>query len=260
MIYGGTSALTMYHSLEAIIPKREEVMAKNPVLAQDMDYFNRAVKDIEEPEDLFKDYRLLKIVLSAYGLETEINKMALVKKTLMSDPKDLNSLVNKMKDPRYKEMHEALGLDRGTFKLKLQSTPIELRKKLVSTMVEKQLDEQVPGIRRAMHFKRTAAAGAIEGPFNLLADSNLRDVALMARNLPRTIVNSDIDTQGRTLEKFFDFDLFSDEKYTDKIIQQYLVQLDIQTTQAANHTAGFASMMLGTSGGFGFNLTVGMLT
>ncbi len=235
-------------------------MAKNPTIKKDMDYFKRAVKEVKDPEDLFKDYRLLKIVLSAYGLESEINKIALVKKTLMSDPDDINSLVNKMKDSRYRDMHKDLRLDLGLTHLNLNATAIDLEKNLISVSVEKELDAQAPGIRRAINFKKVADKGDIDTAYDLLGNANLRDVALKARGIPIELVRADIDTQGRTLEKHFDFDLFDDDPdYVDKIIQQYLVNIDIENAQSANNTASFASMLLGATDGFGLNIEANLL-
>jgi|GEM_PF-2239014 len=243
---GSLSSVALYNSLDVIRPKREEVVTKDARLQADIEYWKEGIQKLEEPEDLFKDYRLLEITLSAYGLETEINKIGLIKGVLFSDDDDINSLVNKMNDPRYREMHADLRLDLGLTITQLNSTTDKLEQKMIDVAVDVALDEESPGIRRAIHFKKVASEGDINGPFDLLADPNLRDVVLAARNLPQEILQGDIDTQGRTIEKMFDFEKFDDEAYVDRIIHQYLVQMDLQNA-GVQGTASLASTLLSNS-------------
>ena len=255
---GSISAVALYNSLDVIRPKREEVVVKDARLQENIEYFKENIQKLEEPEDLFKDYRLLEITLSAYGLESEINKIGLIKGVLFSDDDDINSLVNKMNDPRYREMHEDLRLDLGLTITQLQSTSLKLEQKIIDTAVDVALDQESPGIRRAIHFKKVASEGDLNGPFDLLRDPNVRDVLFAARQLPQEILRANIDTQGRTMERFFDIEKFDDEKYVDRIIHQYLVQMDLQNA-GAQGTASLAATLLSNSNsgiGGGINLSV----
>ena len=257
-VSGTLSAVALYNSLDTAILKRKEVVVKDKVLQADIEYWKENIKKLEEPEDLFKDYRLLEITLRAYGLESEISKAGLIKGVLFSSKDEVNSLVNKMRDSRYRDMHKDLRLDLGLDIAHLDVTAFKIEQKLIDTAVEQSLDEQAPGIRRAIHFKRVADKGDIEGPFDLLSDANLRDVVLAARGLPLTIVRADIDSQGRTLERVLDFDKFDDDAYVDRIIQQYLVQIDTQNGGGAIGVANLASSLLSSSNvsfGGGLNLS-----
>ena len=232
-------------------------MAKNKTVQNDIDYFTKNIQKIESIDDLFKDYRLLNIALEAYGLETEISKAGLIKGVLTSNPEEINSLVNKINDPRYKEMAADFKFytetENGTFFVKLQSFAIDVGKKLITVAVEKELDVQAPGIRKAINFKKITSSGDIESPYSLLSNPNLRDVVLQARGIPASIVVQPVETQGRVLEKYYDFDKFDNERYVDRIIQQYLAQTDVANFNAISE-ASLASTLL--SGGTGGGITL----
>lgn len=249
MFTSGTfSAVALFNSLDKIIPKREAAMAKNKTVQSDIEYFKKNIQKINNVDDLFKDYRLLRISLEAYGLETEITKAGLIKGVLKSDPKNINSLVNRMNDPRFKEMANDFKLNNGTTFVKLQTFAIDIGKKLISVAVEKQLDQQAPGIRKAIHFQKVSSQGSITTPFTVLSDPNLRDVLLKARDIPLSIVIQPVGTQGRVLEKNFDFKKFNNKNYVDRIIQQYLAKTDIANFNALS-TASLASTILSGSAG-----------
>ncbi len=234
-------------------------MAKNKTVQSDIEYFKKNIQKIESPEDLFKDYRLLRISLEAYGLDTEIEKAGLIRGVLTSDPKEVNSLVNKMNDPRFKEMAADFKFfdpaGNGTFFVKLQSFAVDVGKKLITVAVEKELDQQAPGIRKAIHFKKVSSEGNIKTPFNILSDPNLRDVVLEARGIPLSIVIQPVETQGRVLESNFDFNKFDNARYVDRIIQQYLAQTDLANFNAVS-TASLASTLLSGAAGNNGGITL----
>ncbi len=223
-------------------------MAKNKTVQNDIEYFKKNIQKIESVDDLFKDYRLLRISLEAYGLESEITKAGLIKGVLTSDPTEINSLVNKMNDPRFREMADDFRLDLGTSFVKLQTFALKIEERLIKVAVEKELDQQAPGIRKAIHFQKTAEKGSITGPFNILSDPNLRDVVLVAKGIPKTIVIQPVETQGRVLEKALDFDRMDDPRYVARIIQQYLAKQDSINAPSLT-SAGLASTLLAGAGG-----------
>lgn len=251
----GFSAVALYQSLDQIVPRREEIYAKNKLFQKDLEYFKEQVKKIETTDEFFKDYKLLKIALTAYGLESEIDKLGYVKKILTSNPFDDESLVNRVADNRYRDMAADLLLSSGIGVLRTEAFADKISEKLISVGVEKELDEQSPGIRAAIQFKQAADAGQITGPFNILANSVFREVAIGASGLPQQIVFSEIESQGRTLERFFDFDRFDNPKYVDNVIKRYLVNADIQNANSANPAASILSLFGNSSSTSGFDLS-----
>jgi hypothetical protein len=64
-------------------------------------------------EALLKDRRSLLMVLEAFQLESEVNKVPLLRRVLTEDPAATNSYVNRLADPRWKAFAEAFAPSRA---------------------------------------------------------------------------------------------------------------------------------------------------
>lgn len=76
--------------------------------SRDITRFQESVANITSPEALLKDYRTLKFVLTAFGMEGEIGKTAVLRKLMTEDPTDPKSFANRMTDPRYRAFANAM--------------------------------------------------------------------------------------------------------------------------------------------------------
>lgn len=73
----------------------------------DMDRLREAASRITDTESLLRDRRTLRVVLEAFGLESEIDRRATLRRVLTEDPADRSSLVNRLPDPRWRQFAEA---------------------------------------------------------------------------------------------------------------------------------------------------------
>ncbi len=219
----GISALAVYGSLSKVEPQRKAILIKDPVFKKDIQDFKLQVAKIKNVDDLFKNYKLLKTVLEAYDLDTEIDKAGFIKKILTGNPLDKKSLVNQVNDNRYRDLATDIGLYAGVGILKTSDFAKKLETKLAQIRFEHKIDDEAPGIRGAMRFK--AAAPKIKTPYDILSDPVLRDVVLKATGLPLVIVRQSVEAQARLLESRIKFDKLKDPNYVDKIVKQYLVNL-----------------------------------
>ena len=105
----GISALAVYGSLSKVEPQRKAILIKDPVFKKDIQDFKLQVAKIKNVDDLFKNYKLLKTVLEAYDLDTEIDKAGFIKKILTGNPLDKKSLVNQVNDNRYRDLATDIG-------------------------------------------------------------------------------------------------------------------------------------------------------
>ncbi|MGH6929302.1 MAG: hypothetical protein ACREEV_13375, partial [Dongiaceae bacterium] len=83
------SAMLGYRMVEASLDKQIVAFRKSGAVARDIEYFRQNIGKIETADELVKDYRLYRVVLSAYGLDSQINGQGLMKKVLgenWSDP------------------------------------------------------------------------------------------------------------------------------------------------------------------------------
>ncbi len=228
----GASALAIYGALSKIEPQRKAVLAKDPVYKKDLQDFKLQSAKVKTVDDLFKNYKLLKTVLEAYDLDSEIDKAGFIKKILLGNPLDKEALVNRVSDNRYRDLALDLGLYAGVDGLKSPGFAAKIETKLAQTRFEKTIDEEAPGVRAAMRFK--AAAPKIKSPYDILSDPVLRDVVFKATGLPLVVVRQSVESQARLLESRIKFDKLNTPAYVDKIIKQFLANTGAAAAAAAS--------------------------
>lgn len=232
----GVSTLAVYNALDRLEPQRQKLIAKDPMFKKEMETFRARVKDIKSVEEFFKDYRVLKTVLEAYGLETEIGKAGFVKKLLSGNPTDKNALINRARDPRYQELSADIRLYLGISQLKDSLFATKVEKRLQQIRTEKSLDEQSPGIRAAMRFK--VEAPRVKTPYDILGNPVLREVILTVTGLPKTIAYQTVEAQARVISARVKIAKFSDPRYIDSLIKQFLVRHEAEANPPGNLLLG----------------------
>jgi hypothetical protein len=79
---------------------------------QDAERLREAASRITDVDALLKDRRTLRVVLEAFQLESEIDKRAVLKRVLTEDPAERTSLVNRLPNPRWKALANAVATAR----------------------------------------------------------------------------------------------------------------------------------------------------
>ena len=217
-------------------PRQKTLIINSAQFKKDVLDFKSRVAAIDDADELFKDYRLLKIVLEAYDLDSEIDKAGFIKKILTSDPTDKNALVSRVNDNRYRELALDIGLFSGVKGLKSTAFANRIEAKLAQTRFEHVVDDESPGVRAALRFR--ALAPKIKSPYDILSDPILRDVVLKATGLPLEIVRQPVESQARLLESRIDFDKLKDANYANRLIKRFLV-----LTEAAPVSTGNGSLL-----------------
>lgn len=259
---GGGASQPAFPIYQALTQSREKQFAsfeKQPVIQREAAYFLDKAKKVTTVEEFLDDRRLLAVALSAFGLEEEINYLGRIKKVLTEFTEDEDSLVNKLIDPRYKEIAEKFQFDvLGTFNLGLTSFLNEIVDKYKTNEFEKFLGEQNPALREVEYFRRNV--GKVENTFNILGDKVLREVVTFGLQLPQEIVLQSVDKQKALIDKRVDIEDFKDPEFVDKFIKKFLILKDAQASQdgfafGAGSTVknAFAVTLLQGAGG-GLNL------
>ncbi len=213
-------------------PKQKILVVNSPQFKKDIETFKLRASKIDNVDELFKDYRLLKIVLEAYDLDTEIDKAGFVKKVLTSDPTDKNALVNRVNDNRYRDLALDIGLFNGVNGLKSSAFANRLETKLAQVRFEHNVDDESPGVRAALRFRTLAPK--IKSPYDVLSDPVLRDVVLKATGLPLEIVRQPVESQARLLQSRINFGKLKDPNYANRLIKQFLVKAESAPTSTGN--------------------------
>lgn len=196
--------------------------------------FKEAIADVKSVDDLFANQKLLNFVLKAYDMESEAQYPGKIRKILESDLTDQNSLANRFSDPRYAQMAADLDLyASGTSKLTSSSTIDSIVEKFQETSYEKNLDEQAPGVRIAIEFKRRLED--VSSTVQLLGDSVLREVITKANYIPDEMAYQETEAQIATVEKKVDVnELKNDPDAVEKMVLRYLSIKDSANTSSGS--------------------------
>jgi len=201
-------ALATYHALERTDQTRAIAKFRSSAqIDREVENFKAQVKNLKSPEDLYKNRRLMNFVLSAYGLDSEINSMGRVKAALNSDITDTNSVVNRLQDRRFREAASDLLIQAtGVSNLKLPTVATRVVDRYVSAEYEKLLGRQDPAIREARYFAKNI--GKVTSIYDLLGDNVLRSVVTEALGLPRSLAIQPIESQAEAIRRRLDISQF----------------------------------------------------
>ena len=87
--------------LKRTMARQQAVQQALPVQQRDEAYFRDKIGKADTAEKLVNDKRLLRIALTAFGLEGDVNSKAFIQKILEGGTLKEGSLANKMADKQY---------------------------------------------------------------------------------------------------------------------------------------------------------------
>jgi hypothetical protein len=203
-------------------------------IQKDVTYFKENIANVETVDDLFADQKLLNFILKAYDMESDAQYPGKIRKILESDLTDANSLANRFTDPRYAQLATDLDLyASGTGTLTSSATIDSIAEKYQETAYEKNLDEQAPGVRIAIEFKRRLED--VSTTVQLLGDSVLREVITKANYIPDELAYQETEAQIATVEKKVDVtELKNDPDAIEKMVTRYLSIKDSASTSSGS--------------------------
>jgi hypothetical protein len=240
----GISGATQYAIVTRDEDKRLAQFDKQPTVQQDIKRFTDAAPTIKSADDLLKNYRALQFVLTAFQLEDGIDQTAIIKQVLTQDPSDDKSLVNRLADPRYKQLASALQ-DWSSDPLSNQSTLDTIVKGYEQNAFEKDQGDQVDGMREALYFRRMI--GQATSVPQIMSNNALLQVVRVGLGLPDSFGLQTYDQQKAMLTKRLgDLKQFQDPAYVDRFAQRYLINNE---QQQGTSTDPIVSLFGGTGSG-----------
>jgi hypothetical protein len=203
----GNSALASYRLLQRDGAKIFDQFKKSATILKDVETFKKQAARIESPDDFFKNQKLMRFALSAYGLDADISSLGRIKKVMTSDLSDENSLANRMTDPRYQELAKAFDFQKsGTAKLGNASFLEEVAQKYIQAEFEKSIGRQNPAVREALYFARNI--GKVGDAYGVLGDRVLRSVVTYELGLPDQIAVQSVMKQKSLIDDRLDISKF----------------------------------------------------
>ncbi len=214
-----------YRMVEASLDKQMAAFRNSGSVKREIDYVKTAIAKVDNADELVKDYRLFRFVLSAYGLDSQIDAKAFMKKVLAQDWSNSNSLSNKLVDTRYREIAKAFNFYAGgNANLKKSSFIDGLVDKYVTAEFEKKTEQTNPGIRLALYFKRMAPK--ITSWYQVMGDKPLYEVVRTALQIPAAGTDSGVESQAKVLEKRIGLAKLKDPKFLESVIGRFLANYD----------------------------------
>ena len=230
--------------LKRTLPGQEAAWKSSQVNQREADYFRAKIGTVTSADDLVSDRRLLKVALTAFGLEQDINSKAFIKKILSDGVDGAKDLANRLADKSYRNFSGAFGLDGSQLPRTLEEGfADQVLEQYYARQFETAVGDQNQSFRLAMNAERELAAIAKSSSgedtkwFMIMGSKPLRNVFDTAFGLPSGFGNLDIDQQLRTLKaraqsQFGNSGVsqFADSKKLGKLVQNYLIRDSISTS------------------------------
>jgi hypothetical protein len=197
-------------------------LAKEPMQARSLDGFRRGVERAADIKAALRDPRVLAVVVAALGIPDAAQQPGLAMRALLSDPKDPNSLVNRLPDGRWRSAALALDLKaRGLAALKDPAIQQRLAEGMQRAARNTELSAAAPGLGDAVLFQDRAVG--VKDVYEILGDPVMRRVVTRALGLPQELVVQSIETQARAVTSRLDIAKLSKPGEIQKLAERYLL-------------------------------------
>ncbi len=242
-ISSGLPAVVAWKQLQKTGDAAQEKWSKQASVQQKIAYAKDVVAKAKDVDELLNNRKFMEFALSAFGLESEIDKKGLLKKVLMSDLNNIDSLANRMNDARYQDMTRTLRFkDFGVEGPRTPGVMDGLAARYIKNEFEKSQGNASPGLREALYFKENASK--INSPWAILGDKVLREVVTTTLGIPKELAIQGVEAQAAYLTSKVDIEKFKDKRFVETFIQRYLTTRDQETATSNGAGAGMYSGLL----------------
>ncbi len=243
--------------LKRTMVRQQAVQQALPAQQRDEAYFRDKIGKADTAEKLVNDKRLLRIALTAFGLENDVGNKAFIQKILEGGTLKVGSLANKLADKQYQKFAAAFGYgDYSVPRTKISTFPDEILTQFRTRSFETAVGAQNNTYRLAMNAERELPALAAKSGsdvakwYTVLGSAPLREVMQTALGLPKSFSAIDIDQQVSVLtaktEAAFGspkISQFADPTKLAALMRRFLLQSQMQGEAAAT-TPGATTLAL----------------
>ncbi len=247
---GGLSTRIGLNLVDATRDRQIELVRSSAQHARAIDGFREKIGAIETVDQLMEDRELYVFVMKAFDLEDQIFGKALIKKMLKSDIDDPKGLVNRLTDPRFREMHDVLQFGPGgvgnnkTLLTKWQNGMVE---RYVERQFINNQAEQNEAIGTVLEFR--GKVGEVANWFDVLKDKGMASFMRTALGLPKEMVRLDIDRQAALFASKLDIEDLQDPAVVEKLERKFVAITDALDTSRSASNAAVQLMSAAVSGG-----------
>jgi hypothetical protein len=243
--------------LKRTMERQQAAQKASPALQRDEAWFRERIGKVRTAEQLVSDKRLLRIALTAFGLEGDVNSRAFIQKVLEGGTLKEGSLANKLADKQYQKFSAAFGFgDFSVPRTGLSTFPDEILSQFRARSFETAVGAQNNAYRLALNAERELPALAQRSIsetakwYSLLGNAPLREVMQTALGLPKSFAAIDLDQQVTVMrdkvEAAFGIGTvsqFADPAPMEALIRRFHLRTDIQD-QPSTSSAAIALTLL----------------
>ena len=198
----------------------------------DIAYFEKVAPTLTTPDKLLGNYRALSFVTTAYGLGSEVNQTALLRKLMTQDPTASTSLAQQLADNNYRAFANALSTWTPP-PFSNQATVSSTVAKYQEQSFEASVGTDNSALREARYF--TNAIPGVTKLTQIMADPALLDVVRTALGIPDSFGNLTYDQQVKILTPRVDLTKFQTPAGISKFVNQYLAQDEIAQSKTSSN-------------------------
>ena len=141
--------------LKRTMVRQQATQQAAPAQLRDETYFRDRIGKVNTAEQLVADKRLLRISLTAFGLEGDLNSTAFIRKILEGGTLKEGSLANKLADKQYQKFSAAFGFgDFSVPRTRISTFPDEILARFRTRSFESAGGAQNNSFRLALNAER----------------------------------------------------------------------------------------------------------
>jgi hypothetical protein len=230
--------------LDRTMTKQRKLHDAQPALRRDEAYFRERIGQIRSAADLVSDPRLLRVALTAFGLEADVANRFFIRKVLEEGTLEPGAFANKLADKRYRAFSAAFGF--GDFPVPntvLSDFPDRIMDAWKTRRFEAAVGERDEAMRLALNARRElreiAGQNLSEDArwFTIMGNAPLRRVVETALGLPQGFGALDIDRQlgvfkarSRSVLGSESAAALAEPQRLERLVRLYLVRADAGQT------------------------------
>ena len=254
-----SSGLTGLRFLQSTYDRQIEAFGLSASVQNDIKYTIEKLSNPITVDELIDDSRLLRTTLTAFGLQGEETKQALVRKVIEENTNPESTFLARLNNRQYTAYADAFKPVDGVIAFDTEAVN-KIIQDFVESSFEIAIGEQDESLRLALNYEAEISEIVGEGSsdlaiaYRILGDEPIRAVLETALNLPTEFAQLDIDRQASILQEklqsAFGISNLSDLANPDEIdavITRFQVIESINSGPSAS-TPGAAALTLLTNG------------
>lgn len=242
------SGYSAWRFLQKTLPQQSAAYEKSAELKREADHFRQEIGGVKTAADLMANPRLLRVALTAFGLEADMPNRAFIEKILSEGTLDDEAFANRLADKRYSALSRTFGFgDFDTPRTQLSDFADKIVARYLDRRFEAAVGEQNDDLRLALSVG-SEASDILKGNksdrarwFAIMGNAPLRRVVETALGLPGSIGKLDLDQQitqfqdrAQAVLGRNDAEALADPAIQEKIIRLFLVRSEAARLGAAS--------------------------